>query len=123
MIENGQIKRLLITTTWRALFASYRLVVQPPIPTPQPTMAMIAAIRALYDRWAKVFEAYDIEGIMANDAPGDAVVAYDVVAPLRRRGQRATPSRPHKSCHCCQPLWFFGLLVAPNHQSRASGVL
>lgn len=48
-----------------------------------------AKIRALYDRWAKAFEAHDIEAIMAIYAPGDAVVAYDVVAPLQYKGKDA----------------------------------
>lgn len=48
-----------------------------------------AEIKDLYDRWAKVFEARDIEGIMSLYAPGDAVVAYDVVAPLQYKGKDA----------------------------------
>jgi uncharacterized protein (TIGR02246 family) len=46
-------------------------------------------IRALYDRWAKVFEAHDIEGIMSLYAPGDAVIAYDVGPPLQFKGKDA----------------------------------
>jgi len=48
-----------------------------------------AEIRALYDRWAKAFEARDIEGIMSVYAPGDAVIAYDVVPPLQYKGKDA----------------------------------
>lgn len=48
-----------------------------------------AEIRALYDRWAKAFEAHDIDGIMSVYAPGDAVVAYDVVPPLQYKGKDA----------------------------------
>jgi uncharacterized protein (TIGR02246 family) len=48
-----------------------------------------AEIRALYDQWAKVFEAHDIDGIMALYAPGDLVVAYDVVPPLQFKGKDA----------------------------------
>jgi uncharacterized protein (TIGR02246 family) len=48
-----------------------------------------AEIRALYDRWAKVFEAHDIEGIMSLYAPGDAVIAYDLVPPLQYKGKEA----------------------------------
>lgn len=33
-----------------------------------------AEIKALYERWAKAFEARDIEGIMSVYAPGDSVV-------------------------------------------------
>jgi uncharacterized protein (TIGR02246 family) len=48
-----------------------------------------AEIRAVYDRWAKAFEARDIEGIMSIYAPGDAVIAYDVVPPLQYKGKDA----------------------------------
>ena len=48
-----------------------------------------AQIKALLDRWAKAFEARDINGIMSNYAPGDAVVAYDVVPPLQYKGKEA----------------------------------
>jgi len=46
-------------------------------------------IRALLDRWAKAFEAHDIDGIMSNYAPGDAVVAYDIAPPLQYKGKEA----------------------------------
>jgi uncharacterized protein (TIGR02246 family) len=46
-------------------------------------------IRALWNRWAKVFEVHDIDGIMALYAPGDAVVAYDVAPPLQYKGKEA----------------------------------
>jgi len=48
-----------------------------------------AEIKALYDRAAKAFEARDIDGIMSVYAPGDAVVAYDIVAPLQYKGKDA----------------------------------
>ena len=48
-----------------------------------------AEIRALVDRWAKAFEAHDIDGIMANYAPGDAVVAYDIAPPLQYKGNES----------------------------------
>jgi|SRR4051794_20402981 uncharacterized protein (TIGR02246 family) len=48
-----------------------------------------AEIKDLYDRWAKAFEAGDVNGIMSVYAPGDAVVAYDVVPPLQYRGKAA----------------------------------
>jgi len=48
-----------------------------------------AEIRALLDRWAKAFQAHDIEGIMAIYAPGDAVVAYDIAPPLQYRGKES----------------------------------
>jgi len=46
-------------------------------------------IQALYERWAKAFEARDIDGIMAVYAPGDALIAYDVVPPLQYKGYDA----------------------------------
>lgn len=48
-----------------------------------------AAIKALYDDWAKAFEARDVERIMAVYAPGDDVIAYDVVQPLQYKGKDA----------------------------------
>jgi uncharacterized protein (TIGR02246 family) len=48
-----------------------------------------AEIQELYDRWAKAFRAQDIDGIMSVYAPGDAVVAYDIVAPLQYVGKDA----------------------------------
>ena len=48
-----------------------------------------AEINAIYNRWAKAFEARDIDGIMSVYAPGDAVVAYDIVAPLQYKGKDA----------------------------------
>ena len=46
-------------------------------------------IRAVYDAWAKAFKAKDLDGIMAVYAPGDALVAYDIVPPLQYVGQKA----------------------------------
>src|SRR5438105_11098713 len=48
-----------------------------------------AEIRDVYDRWAKAFRAHDLDGIMAVYAPGDAVVSYDIVAPLQYVGKDA----------------------------------
>ena len=48
-----------------------------------------AAIRKLYDDWAKAFRVHDLDAIMAFYAPGDEVVAYDVVPPLQYRGKEA----------------------------------
>lgn len=48
-----------------------------------------AEIRALYDQWAKAFEARDINGIMSVYATGDSVIAYDVVPPLQFKGAEA----------------------------------
>lgn len=46
-----------------------------------------AEIRELYDRWAKAFRAHDLDGIMSVYASGDALVAYDIVAPLQYAGK------------------------------------
>jgi uncharacterized protein (TIGR02246 family) len=48
-----------------------------------------AEIQALIDRWTNAFEAGDIDGIMSNYAPGDTVIAYDVVPPLQYTGKDA----------------------------------
>ena len=48
-----------------------------------------AEIKALYDRWAKAFEARDIDGIMSVYAPGDSVVGYDIAPPLQYKGKDA----------------------------------
>ena len=48
-----------------------------------------ADIRALYDRWAKVFEARDIDAIMSLYVSGEQLVAYDVVPPLQYQGSDA----------------------------------
>jgi uncharacterized protein (TIGR02246 family) len=48
-----------------------------------------AAVKAVYDQWAKAFEARDLDGIMAVYAPGDEVIAYDLVPPLEYKGRDA----------------------------------
>lgn len=48
-----------------------------------------AEIKALYDHWAKAFEAKDIDAIMTIYAPGDVVIAYDVLPPLQYKGKDA----------------------------------
>src|SRR5438046_2350987 len=48
-----------------------------------------AEIKAVYEKWAKAFGAGDIEGIMSVYAPGNALVAYDVVPPLQYKGKDA----------------------------------
>jgi len=47
------------------------------------------AVRKLYDDWAKAFRAKDVKTIMTFYAPGDAVVAYDVIPPLQYKGHAA----------------------------------
>jgi uncharacterized protein (TIGR02246 family) len=46
-------------------------------------------IRQLLDRWAKAFHARDLDGIMSIYEPGEALVAYDLVAPLQYTGFKA----------------------------------
>jgi len=46
-----------------------------------------AAVRDVYDRWAKAFHAGDLDGIMAMYALGDALISYDIVPPLQYRGR------------------------------------
>ena len=46
-------------------------------------------IHQLLDRWAKAFEAKDVNGVMAMYAPGAALIAYDVVPPLQYKGADA----------------------------------
>jgi ketosteroid isomerase-like protein len=46
-------------------------------------------IRAAYDKWAKAFEAKDVNGVMAMYAPGAALTAYDIVPPLQYKGADA----------------------------------
>ncbi len=60
-----------------------------PRPIASAQHSSYAEIRAVYDRWKKAFEARDLDGIMALYAPGDAVVAYDIVPPLQYRGYAA----------------------------------
>lgn len=48
-----------------------------------------AEIRQLLDRWAKAFHARDLDGIMSIYEPGNALVAYDIVAPLQYTGFEA----------------------------------
>jgi uncharacterized protein (TIGR02246 family) len=70
----------------------YFVAVHAPAQTPSPSSGAHTSeteIRALYDKWAKAFEAHDIDGIMSIYAPGDIVIAYDVVAPLEYKGNDA----------------------------------
>jgi ketosteroid isomerase-like protein len=46
-------------------------------------------IQAQLDRWAKAFEAKDVNGVMAVYALGSALTAYDLVPPLEYKGADA----------------------------------
>jgi ketosteroid isomerase-like protein len=46
-------------------------------------------IQAMYGKWAKAFEAKDVNGVMAMYAPGAELTAYDVVPPLQYKGSDA----------------------------------
>src|SRR5437899_2709106 len=48
-----------------------------------------ADIQRLFERWAKAFEARDLNGVMAMYAPGNALTAYDIVPPLQFKGADA----------------------------------
>ena len=48
-----------------------------------------AAVRQVYDRWAKAFRAHNLDSIMAVYAPGSELVAYDIVPPLQFVGRDA----------------------------------
>lgn len=48
-----------------------------------------AEIKDLLARWEKAFKAKDTDGVMAVYAPGDLVVAYDIVPPLQCVGRDA----------------------------------
>jgi uncharacterized protein (TIGR02246 family) len=43
-------------------------------------------IRELLDRWAKAFRAKDLNAVMSIYEPGQELVAYDIVPPLRYTG-------------------------------------
>jgi len=55
----------------------------------KPTGKNEAEILELYNRWAKAFEAGDVDAIMAVYAPGPTLVAYDIVPPLQYKGSDA----------------------------------
>lgn len=46
-------------------------------------------IHQMFDRWAKAFDAKDVDGVMAMYAPGATLTAYDIVPPLQFRGADA----------------------------------
>lgn len=71
------------------MFLSAVAVAQSASKSQLKTNSSQAQIRDLYDRWAKAFEARDIDGIMAVYAPGETVVAYDIVPPLQYKGNAA----------------------------------
>jgi ketosteroid isomerase-like protein len=48
-----------------------------------------AEIQQLFERWAKAFEAKDLDGVMTIYAPGNALTAYDIVPPLEFKGAEA----------------------------------
>jgi ketosteroid isomerase-like protein len=48
-----------------------------------------AEIRQLLDRWSKAFRARDLKAIMSTYAPGEALVEFDIVPPLKYVGSDA----------------------------------
>jgi ketosteroid isomerase-like protein len=51
--------------------------------TPQDAQKEIGQ---LFAGWQKAFEAKDVKGVMAIYAPGNRLVAYDIVPPLQYKG-------------------------------------
>ena len=49
----------------------------------------VVEIRQLLDRWATAFHARDLNGIMSIYEQGQALVSYDIVAPLQYTGLEA----------------------------------
>jgi len=56
------------------------------MPNAQTTENDEAEIRQLLDRWAKAIRARDLNGVMSIYEPGQALVAYDIVAPMQYKG-------------------------------------
>jgi ketosteroid isomerase-like protein len=77
--KEGQMKRFSTVTV--ALLAIIAFA-----PTASANGTDEAEIRSILDRFAKAFQDRDMKTIMAMYAPGDVLVAYDVVAPLQYAG-------------------------------------
>jgi ketosteroid isomerase-like protein len=58
-------------------------------PPKDDTAQSAQQIHQLLDKWAKAFEAKDVNGVMAVYAPGAALTAYDIVPPLQYKGADA----------------------------------
>lgn len=54
--------------------------------TATPPADSTKQIDQLFANWKKAAEAKDLDGVMAMYAPGNALTAYDVVAPLQFKG-------------------------------------
>ena len=95
--------RFVWTDTWLLRNGRWQIVagedmIAPPLPANKAsasnephtvTASNEAEIKALYDRWAQALQARDIDGMMSVYAPGDALVAYDIVPPLQYKGKDA----------------------------------
>lgn len=46
-------------------------------------------VRALLDQWADAFRRKDVDAVMAVYAPGNQLIAYDILPPLEYRGADA----------------------------------
>lgn len=57
--------------------------------SPTATDRNQAEIRQLIQHWTKAFEAKNINEVMSIYAPGDEIVAFDIVPPLQYRGRDA----------------------------------
>lgn len=55
----------------------------------QSLQASETEIRNLLTRWEQAFRAKDVDGVMSAYAPGEVLVAFDIVPPLAKRGSDA----------------------------------
>jgi ketosteroid isomerase-like protein len=68
------------------MLAWISLVWMPPART---AASDVVEIRQLLDHWTTAFRARDLSGIMSIYEPGQALVSYDIVAPLQYTGFEA----------------------------------
>src|SRR5437879_5775601 len=59
------------------------------MPSARTAASDTVEIRQLLDRWTTAFRARDVNGIMSIYEPGQALVSYDIVAPLQYTGFEA----------------------------------
>ena len=81
---------LLSLLTCVVIFGALAAWVKADSPASNKTVrANEAAVRRVYEHWAKGFHNHDIAAIMSLYGPEDAIVAYDFVPPLQIRGKAA----------------------------------
>ena len=79
---------------------------------PPPKADNVKQVQALFDHWKSAFEAKDVNGVMSMYAPGDELVAYDIVPPLQFKGAEAY-DKDYQS--------FFAQFDGPIHVDLADG--